>query len=137
MTNVVQAGNLYDTLFAESSHGLELPAWTDKVYPNPLYAARVRQFQLFTETDYMKLIRGGPLVTDIHGKMAAFHNRSSAINLITYSGHDTVISNVLRSMQIVGQTDPLPSYGALLAFELHENRHRENTVQVSDFFFSR
>lgn len=135
MTNVKQAGDVYDTLSVESSHGLTLPAWTKKVYPDPLYDARVRSFQLFTETDYMKLIRGGPLVTDVFEKMLQFQNGSSARNLITYSGHDTVISNVLTSMYIVGQTNPLPNYGALLAFELYEHGHHENTVQVSDLFW--
>lgn len=136
MTNVNQAGGLYDTLSVEHDNNLKLPAWTDEVYPDPLYGVRVRQFRLSTETDYMKRIKGGPLVTDIHDKMLQFQNGSSAVNLITYAAHDSTISNVLTSMHIVGQTNPLVAYGALLAFELYGDghRHHENTVQVSDCF---
>lgn len=65
-----------------------------------------------------------------------FRNGSSDRNIITYAAHDTTISNVLTSMYIVDQTEPLPSYAALLAFEMYADKNHdieniENTVQVS------
>lgn len=130
------AASLYDILIIQECHGLELPPWTNSIYPKMLYDARVRAFQLSTETDYMKRIRAGPLINRIYNQMAQFQSGKSARNIITYSAHDTTIANVLAAMNFIGQTDPIPSYGALLAFELYgkRNRNKEHTVQVCTFF---
>lgn len=134
MTNVNAPAALYDTLFIESSNGFELPAWTDKVYPDQLYAARVRAFQLTTETDYMKMVRGGPIITEVFNLMEDYQFGYSGRKIITYAAHDTTISNALTSMRMAGQTEPIPSYGALLAYELRSSpdSDEENIVQVNE-----
>lgn len=132
VTNIMPPSNLYDTLYVQESNGLELPAWTAAVYPHLLYDVRVRSFDLSTETEIMKRIRSGSMITRIYNQMAAFERNEPAHKIITYSAHDTTIANALSAMNITGQTDALPSYGSLLAFELHGSANSifENTVQV-------
>lgn len=127
------ASDLYDTLLIESNHGFPLPEWTKNVYPDRLKACRERAFRLTTETPYMKRMRGGPIITAVHDRMVSYLNGSSDQNIITYAAHDTTISNALTSMGIYNQTDPIPDYGALLAFEMYGKPDRKSAyIQVSN-----
>lgn len=122
----------------EESNGLELPEWTKKVYPDELYKCRVRAFQLMTETEEMKRLRGAPIVNEVFNEMLSFHNGSSHRNLYTYSAHDTTIMNALSAMKMADQTSPLLEYGASLVFELRRilnstNQEIVDFVQVSNF----
>lgn len=129
---------MYDDLRIEESVGLVLPEWTKKVYPDKLYKCRVRSFQLMTETEEMKQLRGAPIVNEIFKKMLSFQNDSRTRNLYTYSAHDTTITNALSAMRMTGQTDPIAGYGACLVFELQRivnstNQEIVDFVQVSNF----
>lgn len=130
MTNVVQTIHLDDTLLVEESNNLELPEWTTKVYPEMLHAARVRAFNLFTETDYMKRIRGGPLITDIYQQMLQKQNGTLTRNFSIYSAHDSTISNVMRALNVDDKNASTPDYGATMAFELHCGRSKKCFVKV-------
>lgn len=133
VTNFLPGAELYDILFIQENNGLELPEWTQAIYPHPLYDLRVRWFQIFTENYYMKRLRGGPVITQVYNHFTQFQSGESARKIITYSAHDLTIVNTLNALNMAGQTDLLPSYGALLAFELYRNKNhcRENTVRVS------
>lgn len=59
ITSLAQGEQLYNILFIEKLFGLELPKWTDAVFPKKLLALAERNLALLTENDYMKRVRGG------------------------------------------------------------------------------
>lgn len=133
--NCFKVAFLHDTLSREESSGLKLPEWTKAVYPNETYKCQVRFFQLMTETDDMKHFRGGPIITEIYNGMSRYQNGSSARNLYTYSAHDATIATVLAALEMDGQTNPTPDFGACLVFEMRRisngDQDIEDIVQVS------
>lgn len=54
-----QLQRLYNNLFLQDINGLKLPAWSRQVYPEPLMSAMVHSFNIRTETNFMKRIKGG------------------------------------------------------------------------------
>lgn len=98
---------------------LRLPEWTDSIFPDKLASLKARAFQLFTETPYMRRIKGGLLITEIIDKMLKKQAGELTQNIFIYSGHDTTIANMVRGLNVTGQTRILPDYGASLIFELH------------------
>lgn len=118
---------MYETLKVQQIYNLTLPAWTDSVYPHPLRSFLEMGFALFTHTNYMKLVKGGPLVTTIVNEMLQFQRENSSKNLYIYSGHDLTLVSVLRLLDLVNETSSLPEYGATLAFELHNTIVDDNS----------
>lgn len=137
VTNVSQVGELEDILSVERSNNLELPAWTDPVFPDILYSVRLRAYQLYTETPYMTRIRGGPLVTEIFNQMVQKQNGELPRNISVYSAHDTTMNFVMTALNVINQTDAIPQYGATLTFELYCNSNYEEncTVAVRILFY--
>lgn len=43
----------------EKGAGLELPKWTDEVYPDKLLSLAERNLAVLTENDFMKRVKGG------------------------------------------------------------------------------
>lgn len=54
-----QGEQLYNILSIEMGNGLELPKWTESVFPEKLLALAERNLAVLTETDFMKQIKGG------------------------------------------------------------------------------
>lgn len=63
ITSIAQGEQLYNILFIEKTFGLELPKWTDSVYPKKLLALAERNLAVLTENEYMKRVRGGKIDT--------------------------------------------------------------------------
>lgn len=59
VTNILDVELLYNILEIEQNNGLELPAWTEQVFPRKMRPLAERNLELITETPYMKLIKGG------------------------------------------------------------------------------
>lgn len=128
MTNSFQVELLNDNLIIDEDNSFELPDWALTVFPDLLYPVSARSQALFTETAYMKRVKGGPLITKIVGDMDLKRNGDLTQNMTFYSAHDVTLTNVMRALEIQNQTSILPEYGAALIFEL--NRFRE----ISDWF---
>lgn len=96
----------------------------------------IRNLELLTETDYMKKIKGGAIVSEIFEKLKSKSNGSLLPdrNIFIYSAHDVTLVNTMRALNISDQTSRKPDYAATLAFELHqgllENRPSEYSVKV-------
>lgn len=58
VTNVPTAASIFHTLEVEEELGLKLPDWTHGILSD-LKAVAIRNFELFTESDFMKQFRGG------------------------------------------------------------------------------
>lgn len=54
---------MYDILSIEKNHGLDLPKWTEKVYPEKLLAIAERTMAVLTENKFMKRVKGGEQIT--------------------------------------------------------------------------
>lgn len=134
MTNVHQVSELENVLSIQQNNGLELPEWSDSVFPDDLLPVRIRSFQLFTETPYMKRIKGGPLITEIFNQLIAKQNGDLSRKVMIFSAHDKTLANVMSALDVSDQTEPLPDFGATLVFELFCGASEECTVNVSEIF---
>lgn len=121
ITNILQCIVIYDTLQVQTNHNLKLPLWTESIYPAKMYTLKARGMELFTETPYMRRIKGGLLITEIVDKMMKKEAGELTQNIFIYSGHDLTIMNMLRGLNVTDQTQLVPDYGASLIFELHCN----------------
>lgn len=132
VTNVQQVGDLENVLSIQQNYGLELPEWSDDVFPDDMLAVRIRSFQLITETPYMKRIRGGPIVTEIFNQMIAKQNGDLSRKIMIFSAHDKTLASAMNALGVYNQTEPLPDFGATLVFELYcGSSHKECIVNVS------
>lgn len=59
MYNITAVEFLFNTLEIESDNGLKLPKWTENVYPDKLKKLAIRSLEIFTETEFMKKMKGG------------------------------------------------------------------------------
>lgn len=132
ITTTAQGEQLYNILFIEKAFGLELPKWTEAVYPKKLLALAERNLALLTENDYMKRVRGGYLVTDVIDKMIQIKSNQlqPARRLYLYSGHDVTLVNVMRALNITSQTSNKPDFTSAMHFELHRNPTFDNDFEV-------
>lgn len=115
---------MYTTLKTEEEVSLELPDWTENIYPEEMRPLAERSYALFTETHLMKRIKGGAFLTEIIKKMQ--NKRRKNLNpdrkIFLYSAHDVTLVNVLNSLGILDQTAKLPEYASALVFELHHSK---------------
>ncbi|XP_031618760.1 lysosomal acid phosphatase isoform X2 [Contarinia nasturtii] len=134
ITNVHQGEQLYNILSIERDNGLELPKWTESVFPDKLLALAERNLAVLTENDYMKRVKGGSLVTDILDHMLQLKNNQNQRNIFIYSGHDVTLVNTMRALDVISQTTKKPDYTSSLHFELHQNPTLDNDLEVKIFF---
>lgn len=130
ITNIAEAADLADTLWVQDDNGLELPAWAKPYFPDVLYGARIRSYQLYTETPYMRRIRGGPILTDIFKHMQQKQDGKLSRRVTIYSAHDTTLNFLMNALNVIDQTAIMADYGASLALELHCEYEEECTVNV-------
>jgi hypothetical protein len=126
ITNITAVEFLYNTLDIEAAGGLMLPEWTQTVYPEKMKHLAAVSLMLFTYTDVLKRLTGGPLVGEITSNMEQkqYGLLKPDRKMMLYSAHDVTIVNVWRAL---GFTDLIkPEYGASLFFELHTTRSGTN-----------
>lgn len=82
---------------------------------------KARAFELFTETPFMRRIKGGLLITEIVDKMFMKQSGEITQNILIYSGHDATLANMVRGLNISDQAPIMPEYGTSLIFEMHCN----------------
>lgn len=156
MSNVAQAAELFNILSIEQDNGLELPEWTKSIFPNKLLPLAERNLALQTETEYMKRMKAGPLLTEIVAQMTKKRNgemvhsdsaitsviddlanvkygdKAFARTIAVYSGHDVTLVSLMRALDVIEQTSRKPDFAATLSFELHQgyNDHDDFEVKV-------
>lgn len=111
---------MWDVLLVEHSNNLTLPAWTEAIFPERLRAIAEMGLLVPLQTPYMRLQRGGPMISRIVGQMREKQNGIAPNrSLYIYSAHDSTLLSIIRLLNLTDQTTGIPSYGATLAFELH------------------
>lgn len=128
---------LYNTLLVEQDAQLALPDWTEKVFPDKMLPMAKRSLALFTETQFMKRIKGGIFVTEVIENMTK--KRTNLLNpnrsLFVYSAHDVTLSNVMRAIGVIPETSAKPDYASALVFELHHSVLYENDFEVKLVYY--
>lgn len=130
VTHIRHVETLYNTLDVQHAAGLQLPAWTESVFPDRMRPLAERTLLTYTETPYMLRIRGGALPTVWLDTMLAKRARTLTPErqLYVYSAHDVTMINVMRALGVLSQTAARPDYAAALVLELH------HSVQFKDDF---
>ncbi|KAL3289473.1 hypothetical protein HHI36_022896 [Cryptolaemus montrouzieri] len=108
---------IYNTLQIEELHNLTLPEWTHEVYPDLLKPLAAYSLASFTETDFMKKIKGGPFVKKVLKNMEDILDNKNSPRFFFYSGHDLTLVNILRTLGFTNEMKP--NFAAYLIFELH------------------
>uniref|UniRef100_A0A182PV94 Acid phosphatase n=1 Tax=Anopheles epiroticus TaxID=199890 RepID=A0A182PV94_9DIPT len=128
---------LYNTLEIEKSAGLELPDWTEGIFPQKMLPIAERSLALITELPLMKKIKGGAIVGELLDN--AIRRRSGILiperNIFIYSGHDVTLVNFMRALNIIDQTTGKPDFSAAIVFELHHSITFDDDFEVKIVYF--
>lgn len=137
ISRVIDVELLYNTLDVEKENGLTLPDWTEGVFPDKMLELTERSYSLFTETLYMKKVKGGALLGDIVDKMVKKRNGLLSPNrrIFIYSGHDVTLVNLMNAIGILDDTSRKPDYGATLVFELHHSYLYRDDMEIKLFYY--
>jgi len=137
ITNVLHVELLYNTLEIEKDNGLELPDWTENIFPEKMLLLAERSYVLFTETPLMKKVKGGAFITKVHNQM--INKRKKILNqdckVFLYSGHDVTLVNVMNSLNILDETAKKPEYASALVFELHHSSYFKDDFEVKLVYY--
>ncbi|XP_060533022.1 lysosomal acid phosphatase-like [Cylas formicarius] len=120
VTDIGIVESLYNTLEIEQQNNLALPSWINSTLMASMKELAARNLALYSETEFMKKMKAGPLLKTIVDLMrkAAVDAKVPLINI--YSGHDLTIVQVMRALNL---TDTIkPKYGSSLHFEIYSDR---------------
>ncbi|KAJ8984506.1 hypothetical protein NQ317_010977 [Molorchus minor] len=110
---------LFNTLEIEMLNNLTLPHWVNDTIMQTMKRLGAQNLALYSETPFMKRIKGGVLLGNIIASMESALQGKNVPSLFLYSGHDLTIVHVLRSLNLVDTIKP--NFGATLIFELHSH----------------
>lgn len=113
---------MWDILLVQQDNNLTLPEWAASVFPDQMRPLVEQGFAINTYSTYMKLIKGGPLVTKIAKQMLETQSDHSSRSIYIYSGHDLTLLSVIRLLNLTNEFAQIIDYGATLSFELHCER---------------
>nr|AYV99628.1 venom polypeptide [Dolopus genitalis] len=131
-------GEFYDTLKIYKDNGLNLPEWAKEIFPEKMRPFAERTYSVYTETPYMKKVKGGAFITEVYKKMVSKQAKtlSPERKMFLYASHDSTIIGILNALDILDQAARLPDYAAMLVFELHTNKALENDLEVKIVYYS-
>ncbi|XP_050081633.1 lysosomal acid phosphatase [Anopheles aquasalis] len=137
ISTILDVELLYNTLEIEKLAGLELPDWTEDIFPAKLLPLAERSLALFTEVPLMKKIKGGAIIGELLDN--AVRRRSGILmperNIFIYSGHDVTLVNLMRALGVIEQTTGKPDFAATLVFELHHSITFDDDFEVKIVYF--
>lgn len=137
ISTILDVELLYNTLEIEKNAGLELPDWTENIFPDKMLPLAERSLALFTETPFMKKIKGGAIISELLDNM--IRKRSGILmperSIFIYSAHDVTLINLMRTMNIIDQTSGKPDFSATIVFELHHSITFDDDFEVKIVFF--
>lgn len=137
VTHIRHVETLYNTLRVQHDNGLQLPAWTESVYPDRMRALAERTLRTYTERPYMMRMRGGALLTVWLDAMLARRARTLQPDrqLFVYAAHDVTIINMARALGVLERTAVLPDYAAALVLELHHSVLYKDDMEVQLVYY--
>ncbi|GAB0097757.1 lysosomal acid phosphatase [Sergentomyia squamirostris] len=135
VSTILDVEFLYNTLEIEKNAGLTLPDWTEGVFPDRMLPLAERSLALFTETPFMKKIKGGTIVTDIVDNMVKKRSGLQNRSIFIYSSHDVTLVNFMRAIGIINETSRKPDYAATIVVELHHSVIYEDDFEVKIVYY--
>ncbi|KAK0164547.1 hypothetical protein PV328_003163 [Microctonus aethiopoides] len=122
---------LYHTLMSESSMGLELPKWTENIFPSgPLLDATILRLKILNYNIKLRRLFSGFLLKNIIESMNGIANKTiqDGRKIHLFSAHDTNIASFLISLNVF---EPhVPEYTSAVIVELLRNKHKEYFVGI-------
>lgn len=118
--SLTTAQNIYSCLHIEELNNFTLPAWTSKVYPEPLRSISAKSFATKTNTPAMARLKAGPLVKEILERFRAKVNRKLKPDrsVWIYSAHDTTVASLLNALRLFDLHNP--PFAACVLLELRQ-----------------
>ncbi|KAF5291953.1 hypothetical protein FQR65_LT11353 [Abscondita terminalis] len=122
----LEVNNIYDIFFlylsldAEKDWGLELPQWTQLVFPEYLKEAAIDFYLLSSATPQLKQLAGGFLLKKIMNDTIEKINRTlqpPSRKLYLYSGHEYNVAFLLNALNVY--YPHIPPFGSCVMIELH------------------
>ncbi|KAF6205921.1 hypothetical protein GE061_020097 [Apolygus lucorum] len=129
INNIAKAESLFYTLLIQRDNGLVLPDWTEEMFPTKLARFAALNLASYTMTDTLKKFQAGPLLKEIVKNMQMRDGKRKA-NF--YSGHDLTIVSLMRTLGFEDLN--LPSYGAAVVIEYHENEDAPGNGFIQVFY---
>nr|XP_022907403.1 venom acid phosphatase Acph-1-like [Onthophagus taurus] len=111
---------LYSTLKSEEEAGLELPDWTESIYPDILNEISSNGWRYYMMDDLKTLTPGFLISTIINNTYLTINEEKEAKNrkIYVYSAHDLNISSMLNFFDNFIPHNP--NYGAHIIIEVHK-----------------
>lgn len=123
ITSLRDVNALYTNLMIEKQRGLELPAWTNDVFIEPLKTLAGMFLEKYSYTTTAQRLRFGSLILDILNR-ASNAGIGKYHRLNVYSGHDLTIVGILKALEVYDNVPP--EFAAALVFEVHKNETTQN-----------
>ncbi|XP_058467681.1 lysosomal acid phosphatase [Malaya genurostris] len=137
ISTILDVELLYNTLEIEKNAGLELPDWSETIFPEKMLPLAERSLALFTETPLMKKIKGGAIVSELLDNM--LKKRAGILmperSIFVYSGHDVTLVNLMRALNVIDQTTGKPEFAATIVFELHHSITFDDDFEVKVVYY--
>jgi len=115
--------NFYFIVKSEDDVGLELPEWTKKIYPEPLYSTASLVYEyLNIDPDVKKIHAGYFLQKMVNDSVAKINNElePAGRKMFLYSAHETTLGYVLHALKV--SKPHIPPYGSAIILELHQRK---------------
>ncbi|XP_063978496.1 venom acid phosphatase Acph-1-like [Diachasmimorpha longicaudata] len=121
---------IHNSLKALSAMGLELPAWTEGIFPEgALLNATLLHFRLCSYTKRLKTLNGGIMLKNFTDTMSSVINGGEPdLKMNLYGAHDYNIASLLDVFDVY---EPwVPQYSSAIFVELLEDEERKYYVRV-------
>lgn len=119
--NVTRFSPVYDLYFGlstEEEYGLELPNWTQKVWPDIINEISYKQYYIYTKTTTLKKMAAGYFIQKIIRDTERKINGEIDTKLFLYSAHENNIGQLLATLDLF-EYPHIPTYGSYVLFEAH------------------
>lgn len=113
-----------DTLFIESSLGLQLPEWAKQIYPEPLDSYSADLISIPSCNKVLSKASIGALLNEIINNFQHEHKK-----MIMYSAHDYTIAALVLALNPQFPKF-IPEYGSTVVLELWEDETKQMFVKM-------
>ncbi|XP_030746229.1 testicular acid phosphatase homolog [Sitophilus oryzae] len=119
INNIEAVESLYNTLDIQQLNNLTLPDWVNSSLLAEMKIIGAQNLAIYSETEYMKKMKGGFFLTTVLSLMKRSLNGSLVPSINLYSAHDLTLVHIMRALNLVDILKP--DFGATLIIELYEN----------------
>ncbi|ENN74139.1 testicular acid phosphatase homolog isoform X1 [Dendroctonus ponderosae] len=120
VNNIEHVESLYNTLEIYQMNNMSLPYWVNDTLMAQMRIIGAQNLAIYSETDYMKRMKGGFFVKTVLDLMENALNSSEKVpSTNIYAAHDLTIVHVMRALGLVDTFKP--ELGAALIFEYYKS----------------